>query len=108
MTAALKIAPGEPSILSNLGLSYALSRDLPRAEAILREASEDRRADQRVRQNHALVLSLQGKFDEAERVSRRDLSPEDAKANIATIRQMIAESDTWSRIQQKPAKGKRS
>src|SRR6202022_3668241 len=26
---ALKIAPEEPSVLSNLGLSYALSKDLP-------------------------------------------------------------------------------
>ena len=34
--AALKIVPDEPSVLSNLGLSYALSKDLPRAEAMLR------------------------------------------------------------------------
>jgi Flp pilus assembly protein TadD len=26
---ALKIMPGEPSVLSNLGLSYMLSRELP-------------------------------------------------------------------------------
>ena len=36
---ALKIAPGEPSVLSNLGLSYALSKQLPLAEDALREAS---------------------------------------------------------------------
>src|SRR5712671_4489044 len=29
---ALKIAPEEPSVLSNLGLSYALSKNLPKAE----------------------------------------------------------------------------
>jgi len=29
---ALKIAPEEPSVLSNLGLSYVLSKDLPKAE----------------------------------------------------------------------------
>ncbi len=28
---ALKIVPDEPSVLSNLGLSYALSKDLPKA-----------------------------------------------------------------------------
>src|SRR6267142_2449013 len=28
---ALKIAPDDPSVLSNLGLSYALSKDLPKA-----------------------------------------------------------------------------
>ena len=31
-TTALRIAPDEPSVLSNLGLSYALSKDLVRAE----------------------------------------------------------------------------
>ena len=46
---ALKIAPGEPSILSNLGLSYALSKQLPLAEEALREASASPRADARVR-----------------------------------------------------------
>src|SRR4051812_43595348 len=29
---ALKIVPDEPSVLSNLGLSYVLSKDLPKAE----------------------------------------------------------------------------
>ncbi|MDE2602545.1 MAG: tetratricopeptide repeat protein, partial [Bradyrhizobium sp.] len=31
-SSALKIAPDDPSVLSNLGLSYMLSRDLPKAE----------------------------------------------------------------------------
>src|ERR1700760_487405 len=35
---ALKIVPGEPSVLSNLGLSYMLTRDLPKAEDALRQA----------------------------------------------------------------------
>ena len=33
---ALKIVPDEPSVLSNLGLSYALDKELPQAEATLR------------------------------------------------------------------------
>ena len=53
----------------------------------------------RVRQNLALVLALQGKFGEAEQVSRRDLSPGDATANVASIRDMIAQSNTWRQIQ---------
>jgi glycogen debranching enzyme len=94
------LAPGEPGVMSNLGLSYALGRDLPRAETTLREAAAHARADMRVRQNLALVLALQGKFDEAEKISQRDLSPADASANVATIRKMIAESNTWRQIQQ--------
>src|SRR5438045_7521478 len=48
---ALQIVPDEPSVLSNLGLSYVLSKDLPKAEEILRQAHASTRADARVRQN---------------------------------------------------------
>ena len=96
---ALKIAPGEPSVLSNLGLSYALSKQLVQAEETLRTAAASPRADQRVRQNLALVLALEGKFAEAEQASARDMSPEDARKNVAAIRQMIAENDSWRALQ---------
>ncbi len=95
---ALKIRPNEPSVLSNLGLSYALARNLPSAEETLRAAASQPHADMRVRQNLALVLALQGKFDQAEEWSRRDLSPIDAAQNVASIRQMISQSNTWSAI----------
>ena len=36
---ALRLVPDEPSVLSNLGLSYALSKDLTQAEATLRRAA---------------------------------------------------------------------
>jgi Flp pilus assembly protein TadD len=103
---ALKLSPGEPSVLSNLGLSYALSRDLPRAESLLREAVASPRADKRERQNLALVLALQGKFAEAETVSMKDLSPQQARDNVAAIRQMISQSNTWRDIQAPGARNK--
>lgn len=96
---AIKINPGEPSILSNLGLSLALSKKLDEAEDVLRQASAHPKADARVRQNLALVLALQGKFTEAETVSAQDVSPEQAAANVATIRQMISQSNAWREIQ---------
>ena len=98
-TDALKIAPGEPSILSNLGLSYALTKDLPDAENALREASASPRADARMRQNLALVLSLEGKFGEAETISQKDMSAQEASANVAAIKQMIAQNDSWRDLQ---------
>jgi Flp pilus assembly protein TadD len=55
---ALKIAPGEPSILSNLGLSYALSKDLAKAEATLAQAALSPKADEKVRANLAMVQRL--------------------------------------------------
>ncbi len=97
--AALKIVPGDPTVMSNLGLSYALSKQLPRAETALREAAAHPQADARVRQNFALVLALEGKFAEAEAVSRRDLAPAEAAANVTAIRSMIAQSNTWRDIQ---------
>ena len=97
--AALKIMPSEPTVMSNLGLSYALSKDLVQAETTLRAAAAHPQADKRVRQNFALVLALQGKFAEAEEVSRRDLAAPEAAANVAAIRAMIAQSNTWRDIQ---------
>ena len=90
-SAALKIAPNEPSVLSNLGLSYALSKDLKRAEATLRQAAGQTNAAPKVRQNLALVVGLQGRFAEAERIVRADLPPAEAEANAAYLRQMLAE-----------------
>jgi Flp pilus assembly protein TadD len=96
--AALKIAPGEPSVLSNLGLSYALSKRLPEAEQVLREAESHPNADGRVRQNLALVYALEGKFQEAETVLRRDLPPGDVAAAMTTLRQMAAQPNRLAAI----------
>lgn len=96
--AALKIVPGEPSVLSNLGLSYSLSKRLGEAETVLRQAAAHPRADYRVRQNFALVLGLQGKFAEAEEVMRRDLGPAEAAANLASMKSLIAQQNSWSAI----------
>jgi Flp pilus assembly protein TadD len=90
---ALRLMPNEPSVLSNLGLSYALARDLPLAEATLRRAADQPRAEPKVRQNLALVVGLQGRFQEAEAIARGDLSPGEAAANVAYLRQMLAQQD---------------
>jgi Flp pilus assembly protein TadD len=102
--AALKIAPAQPHVLSNLGLSYALSKKLPLAEKTLQEAAAQHDADKPVRQNLALVLALEGKFASAEEVARHDLDAKDAAANVAAIRRMIVQSNTWKQIQELDAK----
>jgi Flp pilus assembly protein TadD len=90
---ALKIAPDEPTVLSNLGLSYVLSKDLPKAEEALRRAYASARADARVRQNLALVVGLQGRFAEAEQIVRADLPADEAAANVAYLKQMLNRKD---------------
>jgi Flp pilus assembly protein TadD len=88
---ALKIMPDEPSVLSNLGLSYALSKDLKRAEDTLRRASARGSGDKRVRQNLALVIGLQGRLQEAEQIAQADLPPDQAAENIAYLRRVATQ-----------------
>src|SRR6266436_9084099 len=87
---ALKIAPEEPSVLSNLALSYALSKDLPKAEEILRRAHGRAGADSRARANLALVVGLQGRLTEAESIIKADLPAEEAAANVAYLRKLLS------------------
>jgi Flp pilus assembly protein TadD len=96
-SAALKIVPFDPSVLSNLGLSYALTKDLKRAEATLRQAVARPDAAPKVRQNLALVIGLQGRFAEAETIARADLPQDEAAANVSYLRQMLTQRDAWSK-----------
>jgi Flp pilus assembly protein TadD len=95
---ALDARPNEPSVLSNLGMSYVLDGDLKTAETYLRSAAEQPGADSRVRQNLALVVGLQGRFGEAERIAGEELSPEQDEANMAYLREMLAQQNAWSQI----------
>jgi len=83
---AVALAPNNPSALANLGLFYAGHDDAPQAEKLLRQAAAQPGAEISVRQNLALVLGLQGKFDEAERLARQDLPPEIVANNMAYLR----------------------
>jgi Flp pilus assembly protein TadD len=85
-------------------MSYALSQQLPRAEQALRQAADSPGADARMRANLGLILALEGKFDEAEKIQRRDLSAQAATANVVSIRRMIAQNNSWRDIQSLEAK----
>lgn len=95
---ALDLKPNEPSILSNLGMSYVLEGDLRTAETYMRSAAQQPNADSRVRQNLALVVGLQGRFDEAEKIASQELSAEQAQANVTYLRQMLAQQNAWSQL----------
>ena len=86
---ALRIQPGRVSTLTNYGLSLALTGNLHGAEAKLRAAATSPDATARVRQNLALVLGLQGKFDEARQV---DPGAPDAtvEQNMQTLKSMLS------------------
>lgn len=95
---ALDLKPNEPTVLSNLGMSYVLEGDLKSAETYLRSAASQPGADSRVRQNLALAVGLQGRFDEAEQIASQELSPEQAQANVSYLRGMLAQQNAWNQI----------
>jgi Flp pilus assembly protein TadD len=92
-SSALKIVPGQPLVLSNLGLSYVLSKELPKAEETLRRAQGLAPTDLRVRANLALVVGLQGRYAEAEKIVKADLPPAEAAANVAQLKQLLSRKD---------------
>ena len=90
---ALRIVPDEPSVLSNLGLSYVLTKELPKAEETLRRAYASGRADAGCGRTSALVVGLQGRFAEAESIVKADLPADEAAANVAYLKQMLSRKD---------------
>lgn len=97
---ALSISSNEPSVLSNLGMSFVLTGDLKSAETHLRQALKQPKADGRVRQNLSLVVGLQGRFEEAEQIARSDLPPQQAAANIAYLRSLLTQQNTWDKLKE--------
>lgn len=93
---ALKIVPDEPSVLSNLGLSYLLSKDLPKAEETLRRAHGSDDKNQRVRMNLAVVLALEGRQADAEGILKADLPPEEATAKVAELKRLLSKKEASS------------
>ena len=103
---ALKIAPQQITVLNNLAMSYALEGNLKKAESTLREASElpAGKTEPRIRQNLALVVGLQGRFEEARQIASQDLPADQVEANMAYLQKMLSQPNTWQQLQ-KPASG---
>lgn len=95
---ALKIAPNQPSLHANLGLSYMMSNDLDKAEAELRIAVKLPGATSQVRQNLALIVGLQGRFEESRTMFAAELPAEQVEANMAYIRSMLTQQNRWDLV----------
>ena len=87
---ALKLAPDNATVLTNIAMSKVTKGDLAGAEPLLRTAVAQKDATLQIRQNLALVLGLEGKMGEAERLLRQDLPPEQADANLAWLQANLA------------------
>jgi Flp pilus assembly protein TadD len=89
--AALQLQPDAVSVINNLALAFALDNKVDKAEDLLRNAVKNGHEDKRVRQNLALVLGLQGKYDEARQLASVDMSATDARSNVAYLRNMLTQ-----------------
>ena len=59
-----------------------------------------------MRQNLALVVGLQGRFEEAEQIAGQELSPDQAQANVAYLRTMLAQQNAWNQLKDDDKKKK--
>ena len=92
-------SPGNATVLNNLALSRALDGDIKEAEQYMREAVGLPQASAQMRQNLALILGLQGQYDEARRYASVDLPPAAVEENIDYIKSMVDKPSPWSELQ---------
>lgn len=84
---ALAIDQDNPTVQTNLALSYVLAGQPQLAEPLLRQVVARANATAAMRQNLAMVLALQGKSAEATEMGKVDLEPEDAASNTRLFAQ---------------------
>jgi Flp pilus assembly protein TadD len=86
---ALTLSQDQPSVLNNLAMAYAMSGEAKKAEDILRKASNAPGASEKVHQNLALVLGLQGRYDEAKAEGGKGGTSDSVDSNTDYIRKMV-------------------
>ncbi|HRE22297.1 MAG TPA: tetratricopeptide repeat protein, partial [Rhabdaerophilum sp.] len=102
---ALQIAPDEPIVLNNLGLSYMLTKELKLAEETLRKAANRSPGNARIQGNLALVLRLQGKNSEATAIEIQGVaSSPPAKASAGKAVAMRAPTNLAPKARKEPEK----
>lgn len=95
---ALTIAPNQAAIEANIGLSFAMSNDLAQAERHLRRALTMQGVTSQIRQNLALVVGLQGRFDDARALLAAELPPDQVEADMAYIRALLTQQNRWDLV----------
>ncbi len=83
------LSSGRPSVMNNLALAHAMNGDAQRAEGLLRTTAAKGKVNPKVRQNLALVLSLQGKYEESTKIASAVLPPAMASSNTALLRKIV-------------------
>jgi len=86
---ALALAPNHPSVLNNLAMAHAMGGDPIEAERLLRQAMDAGGTTKRIRQNLALVVGLQGRYDESAKIGSEDQPIQTAAADTAALRKLV-------------------
>jgi Flp pilus assembly protein TadD len=86
---ALTLSPNNPTIMNNLAMAHAMMGDPKKAEEILRRAAAVTGASPKIRENLALVLGLQGRYDESRSVASSVLDSDTASANTKYLKQLV-------------------
>jgi len=100
---ALELEPLRTTTLTNYGLSLVLTGDLAGAEAKLRLAAANPDSGARVTENLALVLGLQGKFEDMKLVSGAAAPDQVVDQNVALLRGLIQPPRSWDALSETPA-----
>jgi len=86
---ALTLAPDNPGVMNNLAMAQAMMGNPKKAEQILRQASAAPGATPKVRENLALVLGLQGRYDESKSVASSVIDSDAATSNTNYLKQLV-------------------
>lgn len=86
---AQTIAPNQPSVLNNIAMAHAALGDATQAESMLKQAAAQQGATAKVQENLAIVLGLQGRYEESRQVAAAAMPGETASANTDYIRNLV-------------------
>ena len=76
-----------------------MTNDLAEAESFLRKAVAMRGATSQIRQNLALVVGLQGRFEESRALFAAELGPKQVEANMAYVRALLTQQNRWEAVE---------
>lgn len=90
---ALMLSREQTSVMNNLAMAYAMGGEAARAEEMLRKIEvAGGTPNPKIRQNLALVLGLQGKFDESKAIASTEIGQDGAAQNASLLRQFVKAS----------------
>jgi Flp pilus assembly protein TadD len=75
-----------------------MTNDLEEAESYLRRAVSMPGATSQIRQNLALIVGLQGRFEESRALFAAELTPDQVEANMAYVRSLLTQQNRWERV----------